>query len=474
MESAKRILLLLACALATAGCNVALGPGYTVKKQQLEARWTGTPELAVRGNYRLQNAGNVPLDYLDVTLPPDSRRSGLQISLDGSPVATQPADALAPAGTVRIPISPALPLKKKCDLVIEYRLAGSVGDVSATPSFYLETRGWYPALREREGLFGSGGEPPEKWDLRVTVPRDFLVHASGQQKGRKRRNDLVEHRFRQRTGKDFDPFVVAGRYQEQKAPSAGAEVILWTFQPPPESAIRDFGHWVGQTAQQYQTTFGTLGEDTRILLIEPPPGIASAPGERKGPFPGGTFLLASEYTPVSGEDSDFWVRLDERLALIWFHHGITPVPDARLLFEEGLPRYAATIAAEAHNEISNRAALASNRLAFYEDLGGSDHEPHFFLNSPDTSRERVRYAAAKAPLFFLALEDRYGKEAIRNALARLVESLRGRLFNTNDLRVAIQLETGEDPAEFFRQWLNQPGIPEDFRKRYEKQGPGSR
>ena len=48
------------------------------------------------------------------------------------------------------------------------------------------------------------------------------------------------------------------------------------------------------------------------------------------------------------------------------------------------------------------------------------------------------------------------------------------LAMANDLRVAIQLETGEDPAEFFRLWLNQPGIPDEFRKKYEQQSPGSR
>jgi hypothetical protein len=459
-------LLLLLCATLLSACAVPLGPGYTVQKQQVAARWTGTPELAVRGAYRIENTGQGPLDYIEVTLPPESRRSGLQVSLNGSPVATQPADELAPAGTVRIPISPALPQKKRRELVIEYRLAGSAGDVSAKPSFYLETRGWYPVLREREGLFGSGGAPPEKWDLRVTAPRDFLVHASGQPRGRRRRGDTVEHRFRQRRGHDFEPYVVAGRYHEYRATFQGVAVIMWMAETLAESTVRSIQERVGRCIRQYSTTFGSPWDSAAVRIVHIATGLKLEHPNARGTFPDGVLLFSAPESAFAGDVNDLWRELDERLVLLWFFHGVTATPDAQLLFYEGLPPYGASIVTEAHRVTSERAMLASARLRLYEDAGGQEQEPRLFLNEADASPKRVAYARAKAPLFFLALEDRYGKEAVRNALARIVASLRGRQFNTNDLRVAIHLETGEDPAEFFRQWLNQPGIPEEFRQRY--------
>lgn len=467
------LLSILAVGLLSA-CSVPLGPGYTVKKQQYDVRWTGTPELVVRGSYRLQNTGNQPLDYIEVTLPEESQRSGLQVWLDQSPVSTQPADELAPAGTVRIPISPALPRKKKNSLVIEYRLAGSANDASAPPSFYLPTRGWYPELREREGLFGSGGIPPEKWDLRVAVPRDFLVHASGQHKGKRRRNDLLEHRFRQRRREDFDPFVVAGRYSEQRATSPGVEVILWAPRPLADSVLQAFGDQVGRTVQRYETTFGSPWDSAPVRIVHASPDFRLEVPDSRSTFPGGVLLFPSESRLFAEDANDLWRNLDERLVFLWFFHGVTASPEAQLLFYEGLPPYGACIASEARGEPERRTTLASTRLGLYEDIGGKEKEPPFFLNEEGDSMLRRAFARAKAPLFFLALEDRYGKEPTRKALARLVESLRGRQFNTNDLRVAIQLETGEDPADFFRLWLNEPGIPEDFRKRYEKQVSGTK
>jgi aminopeptidase N len=49
----------------------------------------------------------------------------------------------------------------------------------------------------------------------------------------------------------------------------------------------------------------------------------------------------------------------------------------------------------------------------------------------------------------------------------MLQGLRGSTYGWVDLRVAVEAETGRDMGEFFRRWLNEPGIPENFRKRYE-------
>jgi hypothetical protein len=74
--------------------------------------------------------------------------------------------------------------------------------------------------------------------------------------------------------------------------------------------------------------------------------------------------------------------------------------------------------------------------------------------------------STRSQLFFFALEDRCGSANLHHALARLVRILHGQTWGISDLRSAAEAECGTDLADFFRQWLNRPGIPEDFRARY--------
>ncbi len=56
----------------------------------------------------------------------------------------------------------------------------------------------------------------------------------------------------------------------------------------------------------------------------------------------------------------------------------------------------------------------------------------------------------------------------------MVGSLHGSRFGYADLLSALELETGQKLGDFFRLWLDQTGIPEDVRARYEeKLGPKS-
>jgi aminopeptidase N len=73
---------------------------------------------------------------------------------------------------------------------------------------------------------------------------------------------------------------------------------------------------------------------------------------------------------------------------------------------------------------------------------------------------------AKAPLFFIALEDKYGEAPVRAGLSRLVALLRGQEVGYDDLRAALEESTGKNLAEFFRAWLYGKDVSKDFRERY--------
>jgi len=74
---------------------------------------------------------------------------------------------------------------------------------------------------------------------------------------------------------------------------------------------------------------------------------------------------------------------------------------------------------------------------------------------------------AKSFLFFYALEERYGRDAFRHAINHVLSARHGRGFNLDDLIAAFEEETHQNVAEFVRLWMKRPGVPDEFRARYE-------
>jgi aminopeptidase N len=83
-----------------------------------------------------------------------------------------------------------------------------------------------------------------------------------------------------------------------------------------------------------------------------------------------------------------------------------------------------------------------------------------------------RIALAKAPLFFVALEDVCGEEPMRTGVAHMLATERGREAGYADLRASLEESCNRDFAPMFRLWLNSTGIPPDFRARYQGSAAG--
>jgi aminopeptidase N len=74
---------------------------------------------------------------------------------------------------------------------------------------------------------------------------------------------------------------------------------------------------------------------------------------------------------------------------------------------------------------------------------------------------------AKSFLFFYGLQDRYGAEMFNAALRHMLEARRGGGFSLDDLIAAFEAESHQDVAPFVRLWMKHPGVPGEFRARYE-------
>ncbi len=92
--------------------------------------------------------------------------------------------------------------------------------------------------------------------------------------------------------------------------------------------------------------------------------------------------------------------------------------------------------------------------------------------SHDSSLVVQTMALDKSLLLLFALEDKCGAENVRHAISDMVYALRGQEYGYSDFRAALEQQCHQDLADFFRSWLAQPGIPPDFRARYESAGAG--
>ena len=59
---------------------------------------------------------------------------------------------------------------------------------------------------------------------------------------------------------------------------------------------------------------------------------------------------------------------------------------------------------------------------------------------------------------------------MRSGLKHMVDVLRGQEASYDSLRSALEESSGKNLAALFRVWLNQDGIPADFRSRYQANG----
>jgi len=293
-----------------------------------------------------------------------------------------------------------------------------------------------------------------------------LILARGTPAGRKNFGADTEYRFVLHK-KDLAPYVVAGRYVAWPAGRSNS-TIFWTVQPLKEDA--------SHAAEQIQATwkilvkdFGPLDRNIVAPHIVESPDLRASLNADTGPsaaaFPGGA--LVNPEALALGVNSDQFLEIVTRaLAHNWFADEMYPVPYAELGMGEGLADYATIVIEEERNGPDARRKRIVQLIQRYDEARSrADETPLGVTMLTDPIPQR-RIALAKAPLFYIALEDICGEAQMRAGTAHLVSLLRGDEVNYDDLRSALEESSGKNLGDTFRTWLNLKGIPEDFRSRY--------
>jgi len=461
----------LAAAFYTAACTAAFGPGYSIEKQEMHVHFVADPQPAIHidADYHLRNDGNQPLSSLELRLPgrrrfhfadPRAEWDGRSIPLGASP--DNPRNVL-----LTFPEPWTVSSNHALRLSVEYQPAppGEHTFSFAPDAFFLPAEGWSPQLLPARGAFATGGVPPPTWLLTLNVPEGFLVHASGRKPKVSRSHGEQTLRIVQQA-KDGYPFVIAGRYTAAQFTAAPETVTVWSRAPQNENSLRQPAAELVTAIHAYNSMFGPRSQESNQLWLVECPIVDSC-------FTGTTSNYAQLISDPGAKPSAEMASLDTvmvdpssnapeivtgagpSLASSWLGYGQNPG-----FFEQdpplsALPAYAASTGREAIQGPHVRTDTIRRALTRVP------------LQAPPDKPEDANVVRAKSLLFFFALQDRYGQDAFSKALSHMLYARRGGGFDLDDLIAAFEQETHQNVAEFVRHWMKRPGVPEDFRARYQ-------
>ena len=434
-------------------------------------RFVATPEprVEIAADYRLKNIGTRPLQELELRPPGRRFRSnGLHALWDRTALTLTEDPGNPRSALLKLREPWKISSRHTLHLTTEF-LPAAEGETSLSFSgdaFFLPASGWSFELLPPDGLFPTGGAPPSKWDLLVAVPEGFQIHTSGTQKKSMRKGQqtvvLVEQ-----GAKVLYPFVIAGRYSMAEVGNGNERLHLWTSEPQDSAKLRDLSDALARVMAGYDTAFGERGKTSSQTWIVECPVVA---GCFTSLNPLRAMLLSSdENEPATAEmiSQDSMVvdlsrgtptlaaQAAPSLAASWLGYGQSPAFFEQSLPLAMLPAFTAATgrdATEGGDARSETIRRALRLIPSGEKLPG---------------KEDLRVQRVKSFLLFYALQDQYGRDTFRKATQHMLYARRERGFGLNDLIAAFEEETHQNVAEFVRIWMKHPGVPEEFRSRYE-------
>ena len=479
-----------------------LAPGYQIQKQTLTVRFVpgNPPHLAIRAQYRLANIGTTSLDSIEIGLPSQKGfgSGNFHVKIDGREIqpqrenspATPPAEGESATSETwstvwRIPFASRWSRRQRRSLLIEYDLAAQATSDPriwvGSKAFYVNDSGWFPDPLSPKALFAKDVARPDRSDLMVDVPADFVATASGEAHSTHKTRNESEFRFRLRKN-DFDPYVVAGEYQQQKVTTPDGAVVIWTFKPIPAAQAQQTGEQIAAAAKFYAQAFGPLPKSIKAIHDIDLPEDAPKTGTGRMEAAEAAFLPGVVYDWVLTPDKSFSSGIGNgiggaigqtALGYTWFGHMIAPGASAWTL-RDGLINYAGELRSEESDSgISRDGEIVSNWEDYDEERTKAVEKPIAFL-TPGDPEDQLQIGGNKVMLFFSALEDKCGRENVEHAIAHMVYALPGQEYGYTDFRAALEQQCHQDLSSFFDTWLNQKGIPADFRAQYENKNKNTR
>jgi hypothetical protein len=475
-----------------------LGPGFHFSGRQTEIRpvadASGT--LHVRVVDHLENAGDRKLASLDVRLPdgPGFGTQNLRVAIEGKEILPEHS-SIIDQRMMRAAFDSPWEQKERRQIITEWDLTpkssarGSIA--SSAEGFYIADETALPIWQTPVGVFSMGAADPDRELLTVLAPADFRVLAPGKALKRQKGvpGNLVPRGFRIRPDKDFLPYVVAGRYQESVIKDRQGAVSFWTFRPLPPQSAQTAAARLASSMHALSEYFGALSKGKpSVHIVESPgdlpiefgdlenvspeglPASSETPGATANPAYGGNSfpegaLLDSRAIAQGVADEAVLQLAEYELTRTWFGWRIRPTPEAQILMGRGVDLFGLVIAAEARGPDQRRSMIVS-LLDRYDRARAIALDKRLMEPPFGYSRAERISTGYRGALLLVALEDLCGRDPLREAFRKIVRSRAGDEAGYEELRAAVESASGRDLAELFRHWLNQTGIPDEFRGRY--------
>ncbi len=463
-------------ALLTAGCVQPLGPGFHFEGRQAEIRASvGSPDrLHIRVVDHMENDGNRTLRSLEVRLPegPNFGTQNLHLTVDGKPAPLNHSSTTDPR-MMQATFDPPWEQQRPRDVATQWDLfpgASARGTVAVSANaFYIADQTALPLWQAPVGVFAKGGPVPDDATLTVIAPQDFRILAPGKPLKGGIEGNLATHRFRIRPDKDFLPYVVAGRYQEQVIRARHVTVTFWTFRPLAASEAKKAGAALASSMDAFVDFFGAPSKGKPdVRIVEAPGDLPAEFGDSNASggtsFPEGVLLDSRAIAEGVGKQAV--LQLSEyELARTWFGWRVRPMPEAQLLMGRGVGLFALVVAAESRGPDQRRSMVIS-LLDRYDRARSVSADKRLMEPPAGYSRAERISTGYRGALFLVALDDLCGHDQMRAAFREIVRSRSGDQTGYEELRSALELASGRNLAEMFRNWLIRPGVPDDFRARY--------
>ena len=454
-----------------------MGPGYSIENQAVHVAFDPVaPKIHVDAEYQLRNSGNQTLSVLEVRLP--GRLSfdvaNVQIAWDGGTLSAEPSPSNPRDTVLQLPGRWKIAERHTLHISSDFQPppAGDSHFRFTADAFFLPSEGWVPELLPARGFIASGGVPPKQWRLAVSLPQGFLVHTSGRSIKTSRGGGQV---VATQTPEDRYPFIVAGKYREMSLNAGQQRVIFWSRSAKEAGREQDSAEVLSRVVQTYNQTFGNRTKTPQPLWIVECPVVQGCFSTERSYY---AEFLGVEPGTVSSEMASADTLLTNfsgaaptlaaaapGLAASWLGYGQNPGFYEQQPPLSAFPAFAASLGREA--VLGPAARLEAIRAALHAIPSAAASQQAPLRRARVQQEERPPVVRAKSFLFFYALEDRYGAEVFRRAIAHMLSARRGGGFDLADLIAAFEEETHQNVAEFVRLWMKHPGVPDDFRARYE-------
>jgi hypothetical protein len=460
------------------GCVNPLGPGYQFAGRQAEILVSRASPDRIHFHVvdELDNAGDRPLHALEVRLPegPAYGAQNLRVLVQGAEVSPQHSSQ-TDVRMMRAPFDPPWEQNDRRSVVTEWDLAPDAsarGTIAASPDgFYIADETAFPLWQTPNGFFARGGTTPVKEILTVFAPPDFRVLAPGKPLKPTVDGNYLTQRFLINPEDDFLAYVVAGRYQEKILHARHGEVQFWTLHPMDVPAAQTAAERLSSSMKALTEFFGPASKgNSPVRIAEAPvelPAEFGAPGDPGGTsFPEGALLDSRALQ--QGVASEAVLQLAEyELARTWFGWRVRTRPEAQILMGRGLGVFGLVIASESRGQ-GQRERMIASLIDRYDEARAAATDKRLMEPPKGYSRAERISTGYRGALFFVALEDLCGHDNLRTALRYIIRTRASTDTGYEELRASAEAWSGKDLAQMFREWLVLPGIPGDFRARYQK------